>query len=688
MASELIMEYEKTLKIVDTLKVAQLKSVLRGVKLSQSGLKAVLVSRLKDYLHNLVRAKDLPSMKQARTLCQQEVDYDRVRTQYSHSPMSAGTTYTNEVNSISRRPNAPTVDLSRQNPTAVLDELFPPRATGQYQPPSHHHHRPNQLDEFKTLEVNFRPSPFYTLVRKLHDYMPFLRSRFYNDRLTLARNFVLQGMELDAVLNDTYAVYLVSTTYDELIKLRSSVVQFPQTLDIRVNNEQVVANTRGVKNKPGSTLPANITEYVRNAYLNQNKTRHTVDIIVAKPQSDFVIAAFLAKPVPVADIVSGILARPMFTKESVIKRIQEDSKDEEIEAMATFHSLRDPVSFTRIKNPIRSSMCHHIDCLDAETFIMLQLQAPTWICSICNKQIEYPTLALDGYIKDILEKTDEDVTEVEIHPDGSWAPPKEVKGEEDYSDSDEDMFKPPQRHPQGSGRSMAEPIVVDLIDDDDEEEEEQEEAAAEEEEGQTQNAATVANGHQNATGTTNTNDGNNANNDAMNYDHTTTTTTINNRAANSPYNYESLANFDFGDSILTLPRGDGSGNTANHRRSFATSWQYSPVASESNNGLMDAGQDTPSVNRTSSIPNGLNGSNGSNGQSTNSTAPVVASPATAANPTANLQISHKDNQSAYVQPGRQLHANKAPTTSFSHNASGTTGNSPEVIDLTLSDDDD
>ena len=40
-------------------------------------------------------------------------------------------------------------------------------------------------------------------------------------------------------------------------------ISFPHQSEIKVNGDEVKANLRGLKNKPGSTRPANITTYLR-----------------------------------------------------------------------------------------------------------------------------------------------------------------------------------------------------------------------------------------------------------------------------------------------------------------------------------------------------------------------------------------------------------------------------------------
>jgi hypothetical protein len=40
-------------------------------------------------------------------------------------------------------------------------------------------------------------------------------------------------------------------------------IAFPGQVEVRINGDEVKANYKGLKNKPGSTRPADITEYVR-----------------------------------------------------------------------------------------------------------------------------------------------------------------------------------------------------------------------------------------------------------------------------------------------------------------------------------------------------------------------------------------------------------------------------------------
>lgn len=45
-------------------------------------------------------------------------------------------------------------------------------------------------------------------------------------------------------------------------------ITFPSQIEVRINGDEVKANYKGLKNKPGSTRPVDITEFVRTTPAN------------------------------------------------------------------------------------------------------------------------------------------------------------------------------------------------------------------------------------------------------------------------------------------------------------------------------------------------------------------------------------------------------------------------------------
>lgn len=56
---------------------------------------------------------------------------------------------------------------------------------------------------------------------------------------------------------------LFSATEPVLAPFTSSDISFPVNIEVKVNGQEVKANFKGLKNKPGSTRPADITDFVR-----------------------------------------------------------------------------------------------------------------------------------------------------------------------------------------------------------------------------------------------------------------------------------------------------------------------------------------------------------------------------------------------------------------------------------------
>lgn len=108
-------------------------------------------------------------------------------------------------------------------------------------------------------------------------------------------------------------------------------------------------------------------------------------------------------------------------------------------------SLKDPVSTLRMSIPCRSTLCTHNRCFDAESFLQLQEQAPTWQCPICHKTVSFQALAVDQYVQEILDRAPKGTDQVTIEPDGRWFTEKDKPAAQPNGchggDSDEDLVE-------------------------------------------------------------------------------------------------------------------------------------------------------------------------------------------------------------------------------------------------------
>ena len=74
------------------------------------------------------------------------------------------------------------------------------------------------------------------------------------------------------------------------------------------------------------------------------------------------------------------------------------AQDTDIQATSSKMSLSCPVSTRRIDVPCRSTICSHNQCYDAQSFLQLQEQAPTWTCPVCGKIVGFEALTIDQYV--------------------------------------------------------------------------------------------------------------------------------------------------------------------------------------------------------------------------------------------------------------------------------------------------
>ncbi|XVE79080.1 hypothetical protein DITRI_Ditri14bG0028700 [Diplodiscus trichospermus] len=99
--------------------------------------------------------------------------------------------------------------------------------------------------------------------------------------------------------------------------------------------------------------------------------------------------------------------------------------DSELEVIADFIgvNLRCPMSGSRIKVAGRFKPCVHMGCFDLEVFVELNQRSRKWQCPVCLKNYSLENVIIDPYFNCITSKMrncGEDITEIEVKPDGSW----------------------------------------------------------------------------------------------------------------------------------------------------------------------------------------------------------------------------------------------------------------------------
>lgn len=267
-------------------------------------------------------------------------------------------------------------------------------------------------------------------------------------RQTATRQFSLTDGQSQRLRGDSsLRLFLFSAMEQTLNPYSRLDITFPSQIEVKVNNEEVRANFKGLKGKTGSTRPVDITDFVRKntGYKNQ------LQITYALTQKKYTCYVYLVKKESVDDLAARIRQRNVITKQSVINEMQKKANDPDIEVGSVNLSLKDPISTLRIKIPIRSTVCSHNACFDAASFLQLQEQAPMWQCPICNKTVSFEGLAVDEYVQEILDQVSSNTDQVTIDPNGKWSSGNSStsasrnNGYDDHynDDSDEDLVEVP-----------------------------------------------------------------------------------------------------------------------------------------------------------------------------------------------------------------------------------------------------
>eukprot|EP01018_Ginkgo_biloba_P009947 Gb_29862 [translate_table: standard] len=104
---------------------------------------------------------------------------------------------------------------------------------------------------------------------------------------------------------------------------------------------------------------------------------------------------------------------------------EDNDSDLEVVADSVVVNLRCPMSGSRITVAGRFKPCEHMGCFDLQTFIELNERTRKWQCPICLGNYSLQNIIIDPYFSRIasaIKSYPEEVTEVEVKPDGSWRP--------------------------------------------------------------------------------------------------------------------------------------------------------------------------------------------------------------------------------------------------------------------------
>ncbi|XP_020550647.1 E4 SUMO-protein ligase PIAL2-like [Sesamum indicum] len=135
-----------------------------------------------------------------------------------------------------------------------------------------------------------------------------------------------------------------------------------------------------------------------------------------------------------------------------------DSDSEIIEGPSRI-SLNCPISFRRIRTPVKGHSCKHIQCFDFDNYVDINSRRPSWRCPHCNQHVCFADIRIDQKMVKVLKEVEANVSDIVFSSDGSWQAVK---------NSDAAIQKPEKKTSITENNDSPEPVdVLDLTQTDD-----------------------------------------------------------------------------------------------------------------------------------------------------------------------------------------------------------------------------
>ncbi|KAL8817863.1 MAG: hypothetical protein Q9223_003382 [Gallowayella weberi] len=287
----------------------------------------------------------------------------------------------------------------------------------------------------------FKDSPFYTILQPLTPVQECKAIVREATRDTIECKITFKPDVADKLASDPSIRVMIFCASEPISHFSKLDIAFPHQVEIKVNLDEVKANLRGLKNRPGSTRPADITNLLRKRANYEN----SMSLTYALTHKKFYFIVNLVKQHSVEELVAKLKSGKTISKDQVIREMVSKAQDSDVQATGAIISLKCPLSTLRIDVPCRSTICTHNQCFDASSFLQLQEQAPTWTCPVCNKTVNFEALQVDRYMDDILQSTPGSVDQVTVEPDGKWSRisggDSSPRSRQDSSGDDEDLIE-------------------------------------------------------------------------------------------------------------------------------------------------------------------------------------------------------------------------------------------------------
>ncbi|XP_062156490.1 E3 SUMO-protein ligase SIZ1-like isoform X2 [Alnus glutinosa] len=287
-----------------------------------------------------------------------------------------------------------------------------------------------------------RADPFWVTVRNLLSPVKLVASSIPTDGTNPIQNvektFELTRDDRDLLQNTEYDIQAWCILLNDSVSFR---MQWPLYADLQVNGLAVRA-----VNRPGSQLlGANgrddgalialyIGDRINKISLSGCDARvFCFGIRLVKQRTVQQVLDLIPREADGEHFEDGLARVCRCIHGGVAAENEDTDSDVEVIADSITVNLRCPMSGSRMKVAGRFKPCAHMGCFDLDVFVELNQRSRKWQCPICLKNYSLEDIIIDPYFNRIvtmMRHCGEDITEINVKPDGSWS--AKTRGE--YSD--------------------------------------------------------------------------------------------------------------------------------------------------------------------------------------------------------------------------------------------------------------
>ncbi|CAM0912929.1 unnamed protein product [Alopecurus aequalis] len=173
----------------------------------------------------------------------------------------------------------------------------------------------------------------------------------------------------------------------------SSCITSPPHVSFLVNGKGVDRRTN-VSMETGPQFPTDITKMLK----------YGANILQA-------VGYFNANYIVAVAFVNNLISFDAQKLNDYTPPVTTDLPDSDILEGPSRVSLKCPISFGRMRTPVKGRLCKHHQ---------MNLKKPTWRCPCCNTPSNFIDIRIDQKMAKVLQETAGDIIDVLVFPDGSW----------------------------------------------------------------------------------------------------------------------------------------------------------------------------------------------------------------------------------------------------------------------------